>query len=353
MSAAWTTARLSPNRTKDDMSPPGRKHWTPQTIEGGASRAGDRSGRVTVLLSLYNGENWLNAQLDSLLAQTHHDWKLYWRDDGSTDASRAIMLSFAAHRGEGRCVEVASGAGRLGVTGSYLHLLEAIPPTPFAAFADQDDVWNPEKLAWALESLRKVPTGRPALYCGRQYLADASLGVIGESVALHHAPGFASALTQNIATGHTIVLNAEAQRLLREIPTPPRILHDWWAYMLTAGAGGDVLFDSRCVSHYRQHGHNTVGANPSVLRRGVNALRRGPQVFMSIFESNIRHLLDHRDALTSQAVALLHDLDQAHTLRQRLAVLRKWPELKRQTFAETSVFRLWYLMASRKDSTES
>ena len=42
--------------------------------------------RIAVLLSTYNGQRFLAGQLDSLRAQTHEDWVLYWRDDGSSDA---------------------------------------------------------------------------------------------------------------------------------------------------------------------------------------------------------------------------------------------------------------------------
>src|ERR1700677_1154019 len=59
---------------------------------------------VAILLSTYNGEAFLTAQLHSFLAQTHHAWTLYWRDDGSTDGSARLLQDFIAEAGKERCV---------------------------------------------------------------------------------------------------------------------------------------------------------------------------------------------------------------------------------------------------------
>ncbi|MFC0570327.1 MAG: glycosyltransferase [Gluconobacter japonicus] len=331
------------------MSSPqsGLPRWNPQMIRGGASLGADRTTRVAILLSLYNGESYLNAQLDSILAQSHTDWVLYWRDDGSTDASRVIMLSFAAHRGHGRCVEVTSIPDVKGVGASYLHLLNSIPETPFIAFADQDDVWHPKKLEWAVNWLKAQPSDVPAIYCARQYLTDSNLNVFSKSERLHRQPSFAAALTQNIATGHTAVINAAACHLLHGTTPPSHTLHDWWAYLLTMAAGGEIFFDNRCVSYYRQHSRNTVGAKHSKFKRGLCAIKRGPGAFMTAFESNVQRLLSYPDMLTSESKDLLEDLSQAKTLKARFKLIWKRPELQRQTFCETAVFRLWYLLATR------
>ena len=54
---------------------------------------------LAILLSTYNGMNYLEEQVSSLLAQTYTDWKLYIRDDASTDNTLALIpdLLFALH----------------------------------------------------------------------------------------------------------------------------------------------------------------------------------------------------------------------------------------------------------------
>jgi len=53
------------------------------------------SGKVAILLSTFNGERFLREQLQSILAQTHREWILYWRDDGSTDGSAVELERLA------------------------------------------------------------------------------------------------------------------------------------------------------------------------------------------------------------------------------------------------------------------
>ena len=50
---------------------------------------------IHILLSTYNGERYLSEQLDSILSQTYTDWRLYARDDGSTDQTKAILGRYA------------------------------------------------------------------------------------------------------------------------------------------------------------------------------------------------------------------------------------------------------------------
>jgi glycosyltransferase involved in cell wall biosynthesis len=307
------------------------------------------SARGAVLLSTYNGARFLGEQLGSLLAQQHADWTLFWRDDGSADATPAIMAAFAARLGAGRCVHVANPAGNLGVRDSFLTLLRAALPTldtgDAAAFCDQDDVWLPEKLARGVAALAGVPDGTPALYCARQTLTDANLKPIGLSPPFNCPPGFPAALTQNIATGCTILLNRAAARLVAGSSPPAGALHDWWCYLLVSAAGGRVLTDDTPVLLYRQHGGNVVGARPSLRQRAVAAARRGPGPFMADFKRHLNGLAAHASLLTPHArrdVATLQVALAGSRLR-RLAALRM-PGLRRAQWSEGLLFRLWFLI---------
>ncbi|OYV30315.1 MAG: hypothetical protein B7Z81_14405, partial [Acidocella sp. 20-61-6] len=82
-----------------------------------------RPSRVHILLSTYNGARFLQAQLDSLLAQSYPHWRLHWRDDGSADDTVGILRAFAAGAGAGRCIESASSGPHLGACPSFLTLL--------------------------------------------------------------------------------------------------------------------------------------------------------------------------------------------------------------------------------------
>lgn len=320
--------------------------WTPRVVENGAGPQGGPC--VTILLSVHNGELFLNRQLDSFLEQHHHNWLLLWRDDGSTDASRSIMLAFQTHRGAGRCLEITEAQDdHLGITQSYLLLLNHAPRDCPVAFADQDDVWLPEKLSRAIAALDTAEAGKPALYCARQLLTDRDLNPLSTSPPLHNRDGVLPALAQNIATGCTVVVNAEGRDILGAIGQPPPfVLHDWWAYLAITAAAGVIRTDDRPVVLYRQHNANAVGAPSSWGRRAYAALRRGPTVFMTIFRSNIDWLLRHRDICDPATVRMLEFIQRGMngSWLDRLRILRRLPGLTRRGWTERLVFRLWFLL---------
>jgi glycosyltransferase involved in cell wall biosynthesis len=348
------------------------------------------SGRVAVLLSTYNGARFLPDQLRSLLAQEHRDWTLFWRDDGSSDATAALLQDFcrkpsppilhggrglgegggsvtpevracgttpltqpsppASAGGEGsKCVAVAEPVGNLGVLDSFLTLLRAALPTldtgDAAAFCDQDDVWLPHKLTRAVAALASVPQQTPALYCARQILVDANLNRLGLSPAFTHPPGFPASLTQNIATGCTILLNRAAASLIAGSRPPPGTLHDWWSFLLVTAAGGTVIADDEPALLYRQHAGNVVGARKSLLARALAAIRRGPGPFMADFRRHLDALASHEALLSPAArrdVAILQRAVARGPLA-RLAALGM-PGLRRNRMAEGMLFRLWFVI---------
>lgn len=298
---------------------------------------------ISILLSTFNGAAYLPAQLASFEAQTRTDWRLIWRDDGSDDGSVALLDAFAA-RNPGR-VERAGGAAHVGVTASYMLLLRHAMEAGGAvvALADQDDSWLPEKLARGLRLLGPEP--EPALYCSRQLLVDQGLRRLSESEPIRLIPGIGAALTQNIATGCTVMLNPEAASLVARSTPPPPSLHDWWSYLIVAGAGGRIIVDQRVTVMYRQHGRNAVGAPRSKRHRAIAALRRGPGAFMTVLRAQVAALQAQSALLAPESRGLVDAVAAALAsgIMARIRVLRRF-RLERQTPAETWLFRCWFLI---------
>ncbi len=306
-------------------------------------------GRVRILLSTFNGAPYLREQLDSFRLQTCASWSLLWRDDGSTDGTEALMAAFTAEVGPDRCRRLAAPVGNLGPCESFLALLRAAVPSlgphDAVAFADQDDVWLPDKLSRGLAALATEPPERPALVCTRQVLVDAALAPIGESPHWPCVPGFPAALAQNVATGCTILLNRAAATLIAGSRPPETTLHDWWSYLVVSASGGQIVADPAALVLYRQHGGNAVGAPEGTLGRARAALRRGPAAFMRVFRANLAALAAQPGLLTEPARTDVARLQEALAggLPARLGALRL-PGLRRQTLLETLTFRLWFLL---------
>ena len=301
---------------------------------------------VAILLSTYEGERYLIPQLHSLLSQTHRDWVLYWRDDGSRDGTRKVMRDFLARIGPERAVVLEENV-RVGATESYMRLLRRAyaDGNPVLAFADQDDVWLPEKLSRGIAELAAVPDEVPGLYFARQVLVDASLRRIALSFRVRRAPGFPASLTQNLATGCTVMMNRSAMGLIAERAAPAGSLHDWWSYVVVSAHGGRLLADNEPTVLYRQHESNTIGAPRSAWRRALAALRRGPEPFMRLLRGYVSALSAHPGDMgvreREQLAHIAWGLNGG--VARRMQVL-KMPGFRRQTWPETLLFRIWFLL---------
>jgi glycosyltransferase involved in cell wall biosynthesis len=225
---------------------------------------------VEVLLSTFNGEKFLAAQIESILAQSWRNLRLTIRDDGSRDGTVDVLQEAARDPRVTVALEQ-----NIGATASFFHLLEGVAPsTSFAAFADQDDVWLPEKIARAVSALSAVRADEPALYCSRVFIADENLRTVGETPAWPRPPSFGNALIENIAMGCTSVLNRAAIDLLQQQSAPRNaVQHDWWCYLVIA-AFGTVIYDLQPSMSYRLHGRNVVGVKTTPLRRMADKIAR-------------------------------------------------------------------------------
>lgn len=104
----------------------------------------NRPPDITVVMPVYNGEPWLRDCLDSVRAQTFTGWECICVDDGSTDASAAVLDEYAKKdtrfkifRREHTNAGAVRNFGMTKATGAYL------------AFLDSDDVFSP----WMFETL--------------------------------------------------------------------------------------------------------------------------------------------------------------------------------------------------------
>ncbi len=296
---------------------------------------------VQVLLSTYNGERYLEAQLQSLFEQDHAELQVLARDDGSQDGSWRILQN---HTASGRLAAVRGE--NLGVARSYLMLLrQSDPGAEYIAFADQDDVWLSDKVSRALHLLEAREPARPAMYCSRLTLVDDRLDLIGRSPLPRRGPSFENALVQNIATGCTVVLNRAARDLL--IGEPPRgvPMHDWWTYLVVS-AFGEVIYDPEPRILYRQHAGNVVGAARSPLGRAVTkTVRLARRGFAMLSEPQAREFRRIYGAQldSSRRAKLDRFLDARQSWRERLR-FAVGDDVVYQSWLDNTVFRGLYLL---------
>lgn len=214
---------------------------------------------VAVLLCTYNGEKYVRQQVESIVAQTHTDWSLWVSDDGSRD--RTLEIIRECMQDCPKSLHIQRGPS-VNSSHNFMSLLNTeVIQADYFAFADQDDIWHTDKLERALRWHASVSGDTPNLYGGRTHLVDEEGTSIGYSPFFSRKPCFANALIQSIAGGNTMVMNRKARELLCIVKDTDVVSHDWWAYMLVTGAGGEVYYDPVPAIDYRQHAGNLVGSN--------------------------------------------------------------------------------------------
>ncbi len=231
------------------------------------SSDGQALPRVVVLMSTYQGERFVVAQLESILSQLPANGRVLVRDDGSRDRTVSQIEGLADSR-----VTVMRGEN-LGFAASFLTLLSHAPAdAAMVMFSDQDDVWLPGKVSRAWQHLEKLGAG-PALYGSAQMLVDEALRPLHRTRPWPRGPSLASALTENIITGCTAALNQPAVALLQRAGVPAGVrLHDWWLYLVVS-AFGKVVFDDEPTLLYRQHGGNQIGHGAGWWGRHLGVVR--------------------------------------------------------------------------------
>ena len=90
--------------------------------------------RVSVIVAVYNVENYLKKCVDSLLAQTKEDLEIILVDDGSTDSSGQICDNYA--REDERILVVHKENG--GLTSAWKAGID-IATSEYVGFVDSDD----------------------------------------------------------------------------------------------------------------------------------------------------------------------------------------------------------------------
>jgi glycosyltransferase involved in cell wall biosynthesis len=226
---------------------------------------------VAILICTYNGQRYLADQLDSFAFQSHTNWEVWASDDGSQDDTLTILEHYRKKWSPGR-MNIHFGPAD-GFVANFISLTcNTAIEADYFAYSDQDDVWESDHLARALDYLKRVPTDIPVLYSSRTRYISEDGADQRFSTLFTMQPSFRNALVQSIASANTMVFNRTARVLLAKTPLHQRIVsHDWWAYMLVSGCGGCVFYDSYPGVRYRQHGNNLVGQNVTFFAKIVRA----------------------------------------------------------------------------------
>jgi len=234
--------------------------------------------RTSIAMATYDGQDHLEGQLESFLAQTRPPDELVVCDDGSQDETLAILESFAARAPF--AVRVERNSRRLGSTQNFERAV-GLCTGEIIFLADQDDLWLPEKIFRHLElfdaraevgacfsnGLVVDADARPlgyrlwdSLWFGRHEQARVRGGRAVE-VFLKHV----------VAAGTSLSFRADYRELLLPFPRL-RSCHDAWIAFMIATVAEVKMIESDLIL-YRLHGRNQIGLEKPSLRTQLRKAR--------------------------------------------------------------------------------
>jgi rhamnosyltransferase len=217
---------------------------------------------VAVCLAAYNGAQYLPQQVKSILSQQSVEVTLFVSVDVSTDGTEAWALALTQK--DPRVHLLPTGQKFGGAAANFFRLVRDIDFTHFdyVAFADQDDIWLPQKLQNAVKTL----IGQ----CAHAYSSDVTaFWETGRSVYIKksYPQRKWDYFFESAGPGCTFVLGrdlvVDMQCFLRDRPEKMAQvgLHDWFSYAFARSRGYCWVIDSNAYMLYRQHSNNQVGVN--------------------------------------------------------------------------------------------
>ena len=221
---------------------------------------------ISIALCTYNGAQYLQQQLDSIVDQTLLPGELVACDDGSSDETVDILKAFSEKAPFP--VHIHINDSNLGVARNF-EKCSSLCTGELIALCDQDDVWKPEKLDKLAEALNNNPEAR-FVFCDaelvdenltslKRYLWDEKPNSFSqkERQEFAHAGQLPHLLKRNMVTGACMMFRASL--IPHIVPIPPSWIHDYWIATVAAALGhrGNIVDEPLVL--YRQHQDQQIG----------------------------------------------------------------------------------------------
>ena len=219
---------------------------------------------IAILLATFNSEKYLKPQIDSILNQDFQDFKLYIRDDGSTDSTLDIINTYLNQFSN--IVMLDDPVTQRGPMVSFMWMLENVV-SDYYMFCDHDDVWLSSKINLTYEKMRVVESlypQKPVVVHSDLKVVNADLEKISPSfwklskINPEVLRSFNYLAVHNGLTGCTMMINKSARSVSIPIISAAT-MHDAWISLRVANSGGIVDYVNQITMLYRQHENNVIG----------------------------------------------------------------------------------------------
>ena len=199
---------------------------------------------VSVCIGSYNGEKYIEEQIESILNQIDEADELIISDDGSTDSTIEIIRNYDDQR-----IVFVKNTKCHGADGNSVNAMEHAKGD-IIFLADQDDVWLPDKYLVMKEALNEYEL----VHCD-SIVTDDKLNILKESFysILNNGPGIIKNIKKSTYYGSHMAFKREIYEKALPFPKTSEIGHDLWLG-LVAETVGKVKFLDKRLMYYRRNG---------------------------------------------------------------------------------------------------
>jgi glycosyltransferase involved in cell wall biosynthesis len=247
--------------------------------------------KIAVVMTTYNGERYLEQQIESILSQSLSPDTLIVCDDRSTDSTVEILDKYQR---QGKLTYVVN-AEQLGLIENFKKAVSLAPQDAYVALSDQDDQWLPDKLEHSARTLLEIEDpGLPCMVYTDLMLVDETDRALNQSFRNElgqdrYQHNLQTLLFGNFVNGCTVLMNPVLRARFAEIPGDIRLNHDGWM-ALQAYAFGRAQELKIPLVRYRKHNTNVS------IAAGTKPRNR----YRSTFQQMVNSLTGNDDFLSAQ-----------------------------------------------------
>lgn len=208
--------------------------------------------KISVCIATYNGQQYIENQLQSILTQINQDDELVIVNDASIDSTVFIIKEFQDSR-----IKLIENKINLGVVKTFERAINNATGD-IIFLSDQDDIWLPNKVQKIIEVFQKYPDITLVLSDAQiidsegQVTADSYFNIRGRGKFVANP---LSNIIKNKYLGCTLAFRREMLDVF--LPFPADIpMHDIWIGMINAIYGKASYIDEPLIQ-YRRHNNNT------------------------------------------------------------------------------------------------
>lgn len=207
---------------------------------------------ISVVMCTYNGAAFLQEQLDSIIEQTYKNVEIVICDDVSTDNTIEIVNAYCQKDSR---IKFYINEKNLGYNKNFENACR-LASGEYIAFADQDDIWEIDKLHYMMEHLWKNKSTL-LVHCNSATFETGGRAHIGSVKArkIFEGNDVRPILMNNQVSGHNMIIKKSLLRLA--LPVPVTIYYDWW-FAVVACCNGNINAAEKIFVLHRKHAKNAT-----------------------------------------------------------------------------------------------